>query len=143
MNKKTEIIKDGVLVTMGSFLILVVAFMLYYVLFMIFSTMTNKDTTYSFVASLRIGYGIIWMIFCFIIYKTSLPEWFKASILVGSLTTFMAGIGVQSYRTPIVINLVLLIISAAGMVLLIKTKMKWHHYYALVLSVMATIFYMW
>jgi hypothetical protein len=109
---------------------------------MIFETMDNKDASYNFVSSLRIGYGIVWIILCLIIYCTRVAEWLKASILVGSLTTFMAGIGVQLYKTPIVIGLVMFLVSAIGVFLLHKMKKKWYHYYALVISVIATLFYL-
>ena len=39
MNKKSEIIKDGVLVTISSFIIMAVAFMLYFLIFMFFENM--------------------------------------------------------------------------------------------------------
>lgn len=142
MNKKSETIKDGILVTIGSLLALAVAFMLYFLIFMIFETVANKDASYNFVSSLRIGYGIVWIILCLIIYRTRVSEWLKASILVGSLTTLMAGIGVQLYKTPIVIGLVMFLVSAIGVFLLHKMKKKWYHYYALVISVITTLFYL-
>jgi hypothetical protein len=59
MNKKSGTIKDGVLVTVGSFIAMVAAFMLYFLIFMLFETMANQDGSYSFVSRVRIGYGII------------------------------------------------------------------------------------
>lgn len=142
MNKKYETVKDGILVTIGSLLVLAVAFMLYFLIFMIFETVANKDASYNFVSSLRIGYGIVWIILCLIIYRTRIREWLKAGILVGSLTTFMAGIGVQLYKTPIIIGLVMFLVSAIGVFLLHKMKKKWYHYYAIVISVITTLFYL-
>ncbi len=142
MNKKSEMIKDGILVTIGSFIAVVVAFMVYFLVFMLFETMANKDASYNFVSSLRIGYGIVWIVLCFITYRTRVPEWLKASILAGSLTTFMAGIGVQLNKTPIVIGLIMFLVSAISIFLLYKMKKKWYHYYAIAISIIAALFYL-
>ena len=142
MNKKFETIKDGILVTIGGLLALATAFTMYFLIFMFIETVANKDASYNFVSSLRVGYGIVWIVLCLIIYRTRVPEWLKASILVGSLTTFMAGFGVQLYKTPIVVGLVMFLVSAVGVFLLFLMKKKWYHYYALVISVIAALIYL-
>ena len=142
MNKKSEIIKEGVLVTLGSLVALVVAFALYFLIFMFFENMANKDASYNFVSSLRIGYGIVWIVLCFITYRTRVPEWLKASILAGSLTTFIVGIGVQLYATPIIAGLVALLAVGAAIYMLHKMNKKWYHYYAIAISIIAALFYL-
>ena len=141
MNNKSETIKDGILVTIGSLIVLTVAFMLYFLIFMFFETVANKDASYNFVSSLRVGYGIVWIVLCLTIYHTRVPEWLKACVLAGSITTFMAGIGVQLYKAPIVIGLVMFLVSAIGVFLLYKMKKKWYHYYAIAISIIAALFY--
>ena len=59
---------------------------------------------------LRVGYGITWMVLCFIIYRTKTREWLKASVLTGSLTTFMIGIGVQLFEKPIIVGLIMFVV---------------------------------
>lgn len=142
MNKKSEMIKEGILVTIGSFVALAIAFILYFLIFMLFETMENQDGSYGFVSPVRVGYGIIWIVLCLIIYRTRIYDWLKASILAGSLTTFMVGIGVQLNETPIIVGLIMFLVSAIGVFLLSKMKKKWYHYYAIVISIVATLFYL-
>ena len=142
MNKKSEIIKEGVLVTVGSLVALVVAFALYFLIFMFFENMANQDGSYTFVSPVRVGYGVVWIVFCLIIFRTRIPEWLKASILAGSLTTFIVGIGVQSYATPIIAGLVALLAVGAAIYMLHKMNKKWYHYYAIAISIIAALFYL-
>ena len=142
MSKKSGIIKEGMLVTIASFLALAAAFMLYYLIFMVFETVANQDGSYGFVSILRVGYGILWLGLGLIVYRTTIYDWLKASVLTASLTTFMVGIGVQMYESPIVVGLVLLLVAATSAFLLHKTKQKWYHYYAIVISIIAALFYL-
>lgn len=142
MNKKSETFKEGILVTIGSFAALAIAFMFYFLIFMLFETTANQDGSYSFVSWMRIGYGIIWIVLCLIIYRTRIPEWIKASILAGSLTTFMVGSGVQLFETPIIVGVVMLLVAAAAAFLLRKMNKKWYHYYAIAISIIVALFYL-
>lgn len=142
MNNKGEIIKDGLLVTLGSFGALAISFMLYFLLFMLFETVANQNGSYSFVSPVRVGYGVLWLILCLIIYRTRIYDWLKASMLAGSLTTFMVGTGVQLYRTPVIDGLVMLLIAAISVFPLRKMKKKWYHYYAIIISIVAALFYL-
>ncbi|WP_434351425.1 hypothetical protein [Trichococcus flocculiformis] len=142
MNKKSGVIKEGILVTIASLLTLAVAFMLYFLIFMIFETVANQDGSYGFVSLLRVGYGIIWLGLCLIVYRTTINDLLKASVLAASLTTFMVGIGVQMYESPIVVGLILLLVAATSVFLLHKTKQKWYHYYAVVIAIIAALFYL-
>jgi hypothetical protein len=142
MRKKSEIMKEGILVTIASFLALAAAFMLYFLIFMVFESVANQDGSYGFVAPLRVGYGIIWLGLCLIVYRTTLSDWLKAGVLTASLTTFMVGIGVQLYESPIVVGLILLLVAATSAFLLHKTKQKWYHYYAIAISIIAALFYL-
>ena len=142
MSKKSEIIKEGMIVTLASLLTLAIAFMLYFLIFMVFEDFANQDGSYGFVSPLRIGYGIIWLALGLIVYRTTIYDWLKASVLTASLTTFMVGIGVQLYESPIVVGLVLLLVAATSAFLLHKTKQKWYHYYAVAISIIAALFYL-
>ena len=142
MSKKSGIIKEGMLVTIASFLALAAVFMLYYLIFMFFETVADQDGSYGFVSILRVGYGILWLGLGLIVYRTTIYDWLKASMLTASLTTFMVGIGVQMYESPIVVGLVLLLVAATSVFLLHKTKQKWYHYYAVVIAIIAALFYL-
>lgn len=142
MSKKSGIIKEGMIVTLASFFALAVAFMLYFLIFMIFESVANQDGSYGFVSPLRVGYGILWLGLCLIVYRTTIYDWLKASVLTASLTTFMVGIGVQMYESPIVVGLILLLVAATSVFLLHKTKQKWYHYYAVVIAIIAALFYL-
>jgi hypothetical protein len=121
---------------------LAAAFMLYYLIFMFFETVADQDGSYGFVSILRVGYGILWLGLGLIVYRTTIYDWLKASMLTASLTTFMVGIGVQMYESPIVVGLVLLLVAATSVFLLHKTKQKWYHYYAVVIAIIAALFYL-
>lgn len=142
MNKKSEIIKDVILVTLSSIITIVLAFILYFLLFMIFENMGNKDGSYNFVSLLRVGNGIIWMVFCLIMYRIRIPDWIKAGILTGSLTAFMIGIGVQFFEMPLIAGLIVLITVSAAIYMLRKMNKKWYHYYAIMISIIAALFYL-
>ena len=142
MTKKSAIIKEGILVTIASFLTLAVAFMLYFMIFMIFESIANQDGSYGFVSSLRVGYGILWLGLCLIVYRTTLSDWLKASVLTASLATFMVGIGVQLYESPIAVGAVLFLVASISVFLLHKMKQKWYHYYAVAISIIAALFYL-
>lgn len=142
MTKKSEAIKDGVLVTIGSIIAWIVAFGLYFLIFMLFETRANPDGSYRFVAWVRMGYGLVWLLLCLGIYRTRLPEWIKASVLAGAVTTFLAAFGVQLFETPLITGLLILIVAATIVYLLHKLKMEWFHYYAVLLSILATLFYL-
>lgn len=142
MSKKSEIMKEGILVTIASLLTLAVAFMLYFLIFMFFESFANQDGSYGFVSLLRVGYGIIWLGLCLIVYRTTIYDWLKASVLTASLTTFMVGIGVQLYKSPIIVGLILSVVAATSVFLLHKMKQKWYHYYAIAISIIAALFYL-
>ena len=77
-----------------------------------------------------------------IVYRTTIYDWLKASVLTASLTTFMVGIGVQLYESPIVVGLVLFLVAATSAFLLHRTNQKWYHYYAIAISIIAALFYL-
>lgn len=141
MNKKSEAIKNGVLVTAVGLIAMAVAYLLYFLIFMLFETVANQDGSYRFVSWIRVGNGFLWIILCLIIYRTKLPEWLKAGILAGSLTTFMAGTGVQLYETPILAGLIILVAVGTAVLLLRKMNKKWYHYYAVAISIIAALAY--
>lgn len=142
MNKRSEIIKEGMLVTIASFIAVAVAFMLYFLIFTVFETIANQDGSYGFVSYLRVGYGIVWLGLGLIVYRSAIYDWLKASLLTASLTTFMVGIGVQLYGNPVIAYFAVLLVAAISAFLLHKTKQKWYHYYAVVLSIIAALFYL-
>ena len=142
MNKKSGIIKEGLLVTIASLLTLAVAFMLYFLIFMVFESFANQDGSYGFVSQLRVGYGIIWLGLCLIVYRTTIYDWLKAGVLTASLTTFMVGIGVQLYESPIAVGAVLFLVASISVFLLHKMKQKWYHYYAIAIAIIAALFYL-
>jgi hypothetical protein len=142
MSKKSEIFRDGGLVTVGSLTAMVAEYALYYMLFMLFMRIFPMDGSFHFVAPLRIGYGILWIPVCLILYRTKIPEWLKACFLAGALTALMTTVGVQLYQTPVASAAVLLVADALAVFLLIKAKKQWFHYYAIALATLAAVFYL-
>ena len=101
MNKKSGIIKEGLLVTIASLLTLAVAFMLYFLIFMVFESFANQDGSYGFVSQLRVGYGIIWLGLCLIVYRTTINDLLKASVLAASLTTLWLALVYKCMKVPL------------------------------------------
>ncbi len=50
-----KIIKEGISVAIGSFVALAVAFIFYYLIFILFETMGNRDGAYDFISPVPIG----------------------------------------------------------------------------------------
>lgn len=55
MNKKTESIKNGIFVTIGSFLSWIISFGVYFLIFILFEWTRNLSGSYSFVPYVRLG----------------------------------------------------------------------------------------
>lgn len=142
MNKKSGIIKEGLLVTAGGFTGLILVFILYYLLFMFFEAFIDRESTYHFVSSLRLGYGIFWLAICILLYRSGIHDILKAIFLAMSLTAFMAGTGVQLNKYPAAIFLTVALTAAISLFLLYKMKKRWYHYYAVGISVLAAIIYL-
>lgn len=121
---------------------MIVSFGVYFLLFMLLERGGNSPNTYGFVSWLRMGYGILWLFLCFAAYCSRWPEWFKASILAGSITTFYASFGVQLHETPLFIALGITLVAATAVVLLHKLHKKWYHYYAVLIATAAGLFYL-
>ncbi|MGI6315385.1 MAG: hypothetical protein ACOX17_01760 [Christensenellales bacterium] len=140
--KKPDIFKEGVLVTIGSLAALLTAFLVYSLVFMIFETAANRDGGYHFVSSLRIGYGAAWMIAGIILYLTKIPDWVKACGLAGALGTMLTGVGITLHERPIIVGIIIFLVSAICVLILIKAKKRWYHYYAVALALTAALFYL-
>ncbi|WP_143298353.1 hypothetical protein [Carnobacterium alterfunditum] len=104
--------------------------------------MASQESPYNFVSFLRVGYGIIWLLLCSIIYRAKIYDWLKASVLTSSLATFMIGIGVQLFEKPIIVGLIMFVVVAISVFLLHRMKKQWYHYYSIVISMIATLFYL-
>lgn len=152
MNTKSESTKVGIFVTIGSIVALISSFALYFLLFLLFERISMGDQqgmvvghepdSYGFVSWLRIGYGIAWLLLCLTVYRSRLPEWFKASILAGALTTFLTAFGVQLHESLFIIIVSMIVVLAAALFWLRKMNKKWYHYYAVAISIAASIFYL-
>ncbi len=141
MKHQSQIIKDGLFVTIGGLVAMAIAFLVYLLLFTLFETFMNQDGLYTFVSYLRIVYGMIAIMVCVLIYQTKWKGQIKASILAGSLTTCMASIGVQLYDKPLFIIILLSVLTIIALILLYFHKKPWYHYYALVMTLVAALLY--
>ena len=139
MIKASEMIKKGLLVTAGGMLLLVMSFFLYMFLFRMFGA---PDESFRFAAPLRAGYGIMWLIAVIMIYRTNAADWLKAVFLAGGLGTFMITEGVQLYRWPVLQIVLASTVILGSVILLYRSKMKWYHYFAVLLAATGILFYM-
>lgn len=140
--KKGQIFKEGLYVTLGSLLAMVVAFGGYFLLFMLIARVFSQSGSYYFVAWLRMGYGILWLLFGAFFYKMHGPDWLKASLLAAALTTFFASSGVQFFANPLLAGLILVLTASIVVFLLYRARQPWYHYYAVALALLAAWFYL-
>ncbi|HCW74331.1 MAG TPA: hypothetical protein DHM90_11645 [Clostridiaceae bacterium] len=139
MVNASEMIKKGLLVTFGGMLLLVVSFFLY---LFIFRVLGSPDGAYNFVAPLRVGYGVIWLVAVILIYRSNVADWVKAVFLAGGLGTFMITEGVQLYRWPVLQIGAAAAVILGSIYLLYRSKKKWYHYFAVILATSGLLFYM-
>lgn len=134
-------IKEGLLVTFGSILALVSSFLFYYLLFLFFEQIIDREHSYHFVSFLRMGYGIVWMLIGIILLCSKLKNWMKACMVTGSLTTLMVTIGAEFYQTPIIPILIAIFLTILILFLLYKQKKQWYYYYCLGISILSFLLY--
>jgi len=139
MVNASEMIKKDLLVTFGGMLLLVVSFFLY---LFIFRVLGSPDGAYNFVAPLRVGYGVIWLVAVILIYRSNVADWVKAVFLAGGLGTFMITEGVQLYRWPVLQIGAAAVVILGSIYLLYRSKKKWYHYFAVILATSGLLFYM-
>lgn len=140
MAKTSEVIKKGVLVTVATLALLVIAFLLYFLLFRLMETISPG--AYRFVRNLRVGYGVAWLMAALLLYRTKIADWLKAALLAAGLGAFVIAVGVQLYETPAVAVIITVICFGAAVYLLYRMKKKWYHYYALLLAGLGLLFYL-
>jgi len=140
--KTTSTLKPLILVTLSGFLLIALAFALYVSFFMLQELMGNEGSRYGFVSAYRASYGIIWSIFGLIAYKLKLPDWLKAGFLTASIGTLLVTFSVNHYQSMTQILLFAGFVTAIVLFILIKTKRKWYHFYALSLALFAVLAYM-
>lgn len=131
MENKYKIVKQGILVTLTSIFMLGFAFVIYFLLFRLFE---DSRSTYGYVSFLRVGYGLLWLIICGLIYLTHIYDWLKACFLNVGISVFLISISVQLYDKPLIGLLISGSIFIVCLFILIRFKMKWYHFYALLLS---------
>jgi hypothetical protein len=140
--KTTSILKPLILVTLSGLLLITSAFVLYVSFFLLQESMGNEGSRYGFVSTYRASYGIIWSIIGLVAYKLKLPDWLKAGFLTASIGTLLVTFSVNHYQSMTQILLFAGFVTAIVLFLLIKTKRKWYHFYALSLALLAVLAYM-
>ena len=140
--KKTRMIKDGLLVTLGSVIAFLLSFALYYLIFLLLRRIVNEEGSYPHVSILRIGYGILWIIVGILVFRS---HWFaplKASAMTGALTTFFVTIGINLYKTPMIAWLIIAFFTVFVIIILYKLKKEWIYYYSIGLSIIASLLFL-
>lgn len=138
MVNTSEMIRKGLLVAVGGMILLVVSFFLYLFLFRMLG---SPSGSYNFVAPLRVGYGVMWLLAVILIYRSDAADWLKAVFLAGGLGTFMITEGVQLYRWPVLQIGAASAVILGSVYLLYRSKKRWYHYFAVILAVSVLLFY--
>lgn len=134
-------IKQGVYVILGIIVLLGLSFIVYFGLFRILQLILNPEGHFGFVIFLRIGYGIVFILLAFLNYRTKSAEWLKASILSAGLGTFLIGLMVSLYETPILVYAIVFVTLSVTAYYLFKTQQKWFHYIPIGMSLLAIWLY--
>ena len=134
-------IKQGIYVILGIIVLLGLSFIVYFGLFRIFQLILNPEGHFGFVMFLRIGYGIILILLAFLNYRTKTAEWLKASIMSAGLGTFLIGLTVSLYETPILAYAIVFVTLSVTVFYLFKTQQKWFHYIPIGMSLLAIWLY--
>ncbi len=144
MSKPKGLVKQAVLVSIGSLVIMGLSFSLYVVLFRIMERLLfnpGGDLNHNFVSPLRMGYGLIWILLVLLLYRTRLPDWLKAVFLAGGLASLGAAFGVQAYQYPVLVIGLILSVLVVTVLLLRHRKSAWYHYFAAILATAASFLY--
>ncbi|MDD3027248.1 MAG: hypothetical protein PHI41_04255 [Erysipelotrichaceae bacterium] len=142
MKNISIIIKNGLIVTGGSLVSLAVAYGIYVFLFLTVREMAIQAGTFDLISKVRIIYGISAILICALIYRTRLIGWIKASVLAGALATMMISIGVQMYEFKPFFFAIMILAVGLSVYLIHRMDLPWYHYYAILISILATLFYL-
>ena len=141
MSKSTRLIRKWILVTLTALIVMVVAFVLYFVLFMFLEKILQGN--YAFVPKLRVGYGILWLLGAFLMDQTKLKEWLKAGIFAGGIAVFMITMGVVFYENLTLEIVLILMTFALSVIYLVYRKRELFYYYGVFIALSAAGFYLW
>lgn len=130
-------IKQGFYVVGGSILLLGLSFIVYFALFRVIQVILNPDGRFGFVVFLRIAYGVILVLLAYLSYGTKMPEWFKVSSMSAGLGTFLLGLSVSLYETPVIAYIFAFAILCVVYYWLYTSQQKWFHYLPILVSLIA------
>lgn len=134
--------KNTILVTIGSFVCLLLTFLVYYFLFKSFELFFNRDNNYNFVSSLRLGYGTTLLISWILIFFSRFKEWIKASLLTSAFSAFLITMGIQFYNNVIFFYIIIFVAIIFVILLLKLNKKEWFFYYSTLLALFVTTLYL-
>lgn len=134
-------IKQGIYVVVGSILLLGLSFIVYFALFRVIQVILNPAGRFGFVVFLRLGYGIILVLLAYLSYGTSMPEWLKASSMSAGLGSFLIGVSVTLYETPIIAYIFAFAFLSVMYYWLYISRQKWFHYLPILVSLIAMWIY--
>jgi len=141
VSKSSTTFKEALLVTLGGIVILPLSFVLYFLLFRLFEGLRGPEGPYMFVSTLRIGYGVAWLIGVFLVYRTKWNDLVKAVLLIGAITSFLAAVGVQLWEVPALFRIIIIVTLIVTAILLRRRKSNWYHFYAAALACAAAFLY--
>jgi hypothetical protein len=141
MSKSTGLFRKGIFVTLTVVVVLVVAFFLYFSLFMLFERTLKGN--YAFVPTLRAGYGIIWLVGALLLDQTKIREWMKAGIFSGGVGIFMITMGVLFYENLTLEIALILLTFLLSIIYLVYRKKEVFYYYGVFIVLSAVGFYLW
>ena len=140
MSKSGHPLRSVLLVTVSVLGILVLAFALYFLLFMLIERVVGRGE-YNFVSMLRGGFGIVFLLAGVLVERTHFPLWFKAAFLATAVAVFSITMSILLYETPILSMGAIIVAGISALIYLVLRKKEWVYYYGIILSIAATLFY--
>jgi hypothetical protein len=92
---------------------------------------------------LRRSFAIFVMLVYFTLEWTKWPDWIKATILVGPFTMILITIILQYYQNMTLALMGVSILVIISVLIIQRVKKPWFYYYAIGISVLASLLYGW
>ncbi|MFH5837374.1 hypothetical protein ACHAL6_15040 [Proteiniclasticum sp. C24MP] len=140
MSRSRQTAVHVLLVPVAILIFLMLAFFLYYLIFMFVARMFRPGA-YNYVSLVRGGYGIILLAVGILMQRTRYPSWVRAGLFASGVGVFSVTMSILLYETPILSMGVVIASALVSMIYFVMSKKEWFYYYGVILSAAAALFY--
>ncbi len=129
------------LLALIDLILIVISYTLYFLTFLIFESIFNKDNSYWFVSIIRIGIGILLFGISLIISRSKIKEIIKIALFTCSCSVLFVGLAVQLHNYLSIFYIVITIIYLITTIYFIIKKKEFIYYSSMILSIIPIIIY--